>query len=216
MRNNLKIYKRKRVLLFSTILSTLVLASCGIGSATTTTTTTSTTTITTTTLAPLSCAKGGVCSVGDIGPGGGTVMYVASEPFTSEYSHCSTECKDFLDLPSTREISPCGDSCYYLEVSNIDVGTGLDWVEATKRVSAWNAYGLSDWFLPTLEQFYLLSRGVEDCKFFQSPTGEYMPDYWMSSWVGDYNQPMFFNLGGCGTGRTWYKNTSNARPIRAG
>ncbi|CAB4657396.1 unannotated protein [freshwater metagenome] len=215
--NNLKIYERKKVLFISTILSALFLASCGVSSATTTTTTsTTTTTTTTTTVAPLSCAKGGVCEVGDIGPGGGTVMYVASEPFTSEYSHCSSECQDFLDLPSTKEISACRDACNYLEVSNVDVGTQLDWVEATKRVSEWNANGLSDWFLPTVEHFYLLSRGVKDCKFFKSATGQYMPDYWMASWDGDYNQPKFFSLGGCGTGRTWYKNTSNVRPIRAG
>jgi hypothetical protein len=156
-----------------------------------------------------------VCAVGDVGPGGGTVRYVASEPFTSEYSDCAQQCR-FFDRPSTKEFSACRDACYYLEVSNVDVATGLDWEEATKRVSEWSSFGLSDWFLPTVEQFYLLSSGNDDCKFFENTTGDYRPNYWTSSWDSDYNQPKFFSLGGCGLGRTWWMNPSNARPIRAG
>ena len=52
-----------------------------------------------TTLAPvtttgdtLSCATGGTCAVGEIGPGGGTVFYVASSQFTSTGSACDTAC----------------------------------------------------------------------------------------------------------------------------
>ncbi len=60
----------------------------------------------TTTAAPVtrSCALGGVCKLGDIGPGGGTVFYVASKPFES-----------------TRE-SVCYKSCRYLEAAPTDIG----------------------------------------------------------------------------------------------
>ena len=40
----------------------------------------------------LTCAIGGAC-VGDTGPGGGTVFYVASSNFTSTGSVCGTECR---------------------------------------------------------------------------------------------------------------------------
>ena len=43
------------------------------------------------------CAEGGVCEVGDIGPGGGIVFYVTATPFTSDAS--------------------CGSNCLYLEMA---------------------------------------------------------------------------------------------------
>ena len=47
---------------------------------------------TTTTGDALSCATGGTCAVGETGPGGGTVFYVASSQFTSTGSACDTAC----------------------------------------------------------------------------------------------------------------------------
>jgi len=46
----------------------------------------------TTTGDALSCATGGTCVIGEIGPGGGTVFYVASSQFTSTGSACDTAC----------------------------------------------------------------------------------------------------------------------------
>jgi hypothetical protein len=63
---------------------------------TTTTSTTSTTTTTTTTTvaaATLTCAAGGACRVGDTGPGGGKVFYVAPTSFASTGSACGSACK---------------------------------------------------------------------------------------------------------------------------
>ena len=56
----------------------------------------------------LTCAQGGVCVVGDIGPGGGKVFYVAETPFTSTGSDCDT-------------------SCLYLEAAPSDQSTGIIW-----------------------------------------------------------------------------------------
>jgi len=64
--------------------------------------TTAATTTTTTTALP-TCATGGICIVGDTGPGGGKVFYVAGENFTSIGSDCGTACR-------------------YLEVVNADLG----------------------------------------------------------------------------------------------
>ena len=49
-----------------------------------------------------SCADGGACEIGDIGPGNGIVFYVASTPFFSA--------------------APCGSSCTYLEAQTSDSG----------------------------------------------------------------------------------------------
>jgi hypothetical protein len=43
-------------------------------------------------LATLSCATGGSCVVGDVGPGGGKVFYVAPSSFTSTGSACGSTC----------------------------------------------------------------------------------------------------------------------------
>ena len=65
-------------------------------------------TTTTTTTTPLTCAQGGVCEVGQTGPGGGKVFYVAGSTFTSTGSDCGT-------------------SCRYLEVTTSDLSTGIVW-----------------------------------------------------------------------------------------
>jgi hypothetical protein len=48
----------------------------------------------------LACADGGVCAVGDTGPGGGIVFYVASTNFTSTGSDCGTTCKNLEAAPT--------------------------------------------------------------------------------------------------------------------
>jgi hypothetical protein len=50
----------------------------------------------------VSCADGGACVVGDTGPGGGIVFYVASEPFASPGSDCNTECAYLEAAPSDQ------------------------------------------------------------------------------------------------------------------
>lgn len=70
----------------------------------------------------LSCALGGTCVVGDTGPGGGVVFYVASSNFTSTGSTCNTTCK-------------------YMEAATTDQSTGIVW--ATTALSCYNSGGTS-------------------------------------------------------------------------
>ena len=74
-------------------------------STTSTTPATSTTSTTsTTTTIKVTCAQGGVCAVGDTGPGGGIVFYVAPAPFTqigATGSMCTTSCKYLEAAPRT-------------------------------------------------------------------------------------------------------------------
>ena len=77
---------------------------------------TATTSTTTTTIAPASCATGGVCIVGDTGPGGGIVFYYSATAFTSTGSTCNT-------------------NCHYLEAAPSDLSTKV-W--ATTDEMCWN------------------------------------------------------------------------------
>ena len=82
---------------------------------TTTTTirpTTTTLRAATTTVAPATCANGGTCVVGDVGPGGGIVFYVAEKDFKSTGSDCE-------------------DKCRYLEISQADISQASPWVTST-------------------------------------------------------------------------------------
>ena len=75
-----------------------------------TTTVKTTTTIAPTTTAVASCATGGACAVGDTGPGGGKVFYVASSSFASLGSACFTTCK-YLEAAPTgwiKAATPAG------------------------------------------------------------------------------------------------------------
>ena len=48
----------------------------------------------------LSCADGGTCAVGDTGPGGGIVFYVASSNFASTGSDCNMTCRYLEAAPA--------------------------------------------------------------------------------------------------------------------
>ena len=59
-----------------------------------------------------SCANGGVCAVGDTGPGGGIVFYVASGTFTqigAAGSMCTTTCKYLEAAPTNWLAGTAGD-----------------------------------------------------------------------------------------------------------
>ena len=78
---------------------------------------TATATFTLTVTAALTCAAGGTCDVGDTGPGGGKVFYVAATNFTSTGSDCNTACK-------------------YLEAAPSDQSTGIAWATTTTKCYA--------------------------------------------------------------------------------
>jgi hypothetical protein len=66
----------------------------------------------TTTTVALTCATGGTCVVGDTGPGGGIVFYVASGTFTqtgASGSMCTTTCKYLEAAPTNWLAGTTGD-----------------------------------------------------------------------------------------------------------
>ena len=57
----------------------------------------------------LTCADGGICAVGDTGPGGGVVFYVSASNFTSTGSTCNTACKYLEAAPANWLAGTTGD-----------------------------------------------------------------------------------------------------------
>ena len=108
------------------------------------------------------CAEGGACAVGDTGPGGGIVFYVASSPFTCAPDRGST-CtyleagtpigKSYLCDPNTySRLRPyegigLGSQNTYLATYCPD-GT----LQAVKEMTAG---GKSDWFVPSRDEMQL-------------------------------------------------------------
>jgi hypothetical protein len=64
-------------------------------------------------LTDLTCSQGGACSIGEIGPGGGRIFFVAASGFNCGATHTSTG-------------SPTGGLCKYLEVAPSGWNIGSD------------------------------------------------------------------------------------------
>ena len=153
-------------------------------------TTTTTVPVTTTTL--VACASGGLCRVGDRGPGGGYVFY---------------------DAGSTQ---PWG---RYLEVAPSDLGT-YQWNDAMNAAQSYAGGGLSGWRLPTKDelnslcQFRLLitvggfSRDHSNGRYWSSSEGgliEVTDFAWTQFMTTCYQEPR----------PKTYTTMSYVRPVRA-
>lgn len=76
--------------------------------------------------APLSCAAGGTCVVGDRGPGGGIVYYVSATTFTSTGSNCNTSCRYLEVAPATWRTGVVAVDQKYVWSTNQTTTTGQD------------------------------------------------------------------------------------------
>jgi hypothetical protein len=179
----------------------------------------------------LSCAQGGVCVVGDTGPGGGIVFYVHSGGTFACGPTLASTCK-YLESAPTTGTNPWTDTTYIwsgnttVEIGataqGTAVGTGYkNTLEMVAQSSTANRAGtiarayrgpnnLSDWYLPSkdeLNQMYL-RKGAIDAR--SSDT------YWSStenSATGAWAQ-IFFD----GRQTFYVKDTAGAyyvRPVRA-
>jgi hypothetical protein len=117
------------------------------------------------------------CKVGDIGPGGGTVFYVASETFTqvgATGSMCATNCKYLEAAPTTSATLAWTDNVYVwsgnttarIGATAQETAIGTGYANSLAIVGQSNtpnmaatisqAYrgpnGLSDWFLPSKDE----------------------------------------------------------------
>ena len=193
-------------------------------------TSTATQTFTLTVTAALTCATGGVCVVGNTGPGGGKVFYVQASggTFTCGATLAST-CK-YLEAAPTSGTNAWTDATYawsgntsYL-IGSTAQGTAIG--SGRKNTTAMNtqnstagkagtialAYrgpnNLSDWYLPSKDELNQLYLNKTTVGGFSSAT------YWSSSegddslaWLQDFTNGDQYN---------YYKNyTIYVRPVRA-
>jgi len=79
------------------------------------------------TVTAATCATGGACVLGETGPGGGKVFYVASSNFTSTGSDCGTACKYLEAAPSDHSstVAWCSNTSSSLGVTATGIGSGM-------------------------------------------------------------------------------------------
>ena len=184
--------------------------------------------------ASLTCAQGGVCEVGDTGPGGGKVFYVAPTTFTqlgAAAGMCSTDCK-YLEAAPTSGTNAWTET-YYQWSGNLDTAIGTTGTEigtgysntvkmvtqsatADRAGTISRAYrgpnNLTDWFLPSqdeLNELYVRRASV----------GGFVGDFhWSSSELTENpaSTAWFQSFESAGTQLVNIKfSTLYVRPIRA-
>ena len=144
--------------------------------------------------APPTCAQGGICVVGDIGPGGGRVFYVNASGFACGTTLAAT-CKYLEAAPNTWN---GGTSEPLLVWSNSRtavgsnamgsaIGTGAKntyWINtndtaniAAKAVAAYRGGGKSDWYLPSTDEMSALYTNRTN----QNTVANLFQPYWTST-----------------------------------
>ena len=153
----------------------------------------------------LSCAQGGICVIGDAGPGGGIIVYVDVDGFSScdDSDRClNVHCHLFNQ-----------DKCHYLEAAPEDLPGVYNFWQAPLEASTYATPTADDWQLPSVgallrmcdyaTQLYLAflpDTGEEwnecdDSDFqndFSSLIGGFQPDwYWSSSHLYGLDYPEY-------------------------
>ena len=167
---------------------------------------------------PATCANGGVCALGDTGPGGGKVFYVASSNFTSTGSVCGTACKYLEAAPADQLFSPwCSNTSTSLGVTATGIGSGMSNTTIADRTCTSGAIQVAadytnnsktDWHLPSKDELQQLYNQKTKVGGF-SPSG-----YWSSTETVDGNASgQNFDSGG--HGNRMKDNPDNVRAVRA-
>jgi len=184
------------------------------------------------------CAEGGVCEVGDIGPGGGIVFYVTATPFTSDAS-CGSNCL-YLEMAPKNWYGGSSDPGLTLGSrgednlstrSNTAIGLGFKNTSLMKATSPTkiavfgrqlpNLNAKTDWFLPNLSEYLQIKAFLSSsictagtrCADYTTVQGT---DYWTSHYEGSYGWAYKFpGTGFVDNGGNRVDNGKLVRPIRA-
>jgi hypothetical protein len=180
------------------------------------------------------CAQGGTCSVGDVGPGGGTVFYVSAGAFTAAGTQCASTCRYLEAAPNTwyggsndPGLRWSADTTTATGVSARSIGSGFSNTSSLIAFNSTPGYAatearayrgpknLSDWSLPSYDEMdqlalYANARGNVGFRDWYWVSSDQSPTYPGSGWVR-----MFYNGGGYQGGWKLKSNTYYVRPIRA-
>jgi hypothetical protein len=167
----------------------------------------------------LACADGGVCAVGDTGPGGGKVFYVSSSNFTSTGSVCGTACKYLEAAPSdhSSQVAWCSNTSSSLGVTGTGIGSGMSNTTTADSTCTSGAIQVAadytnnsktDWHLPSKDELAQLYAQ-------RTTVGSFSTSYYWSS-SEDNSNNAWFNYIPSGYQNTNSKNnTYYVRPVRA-
>ena len=177
----------------------------------------------------LSCADGGACAIGDIGPGNGIVFYVAPYGFQSA-APCGSSC-NYLEAQMTDSAGGSlfpyctgpGQTSYIPNSTNSAIGGGFQntiSITASNECSAGAGFaasapsgGFNDWYLPSVNELSALDVS-------NLSTG-LVSTYWTStqySGVGAYNMSAASGIGGGAPNTKTYSSKNipyTLRSIRA-
>lgn len=170
--------------------------------------------------AALKCALGGSCKVGDLGPGGGVVFYVAdSKQSWGKYLEAGPNSWEggYADPAimwcTHKSLKIVGQPSVGSGSSNTSASIAECPYGAAERARAYRGGGKSDWFLPSRDELHQLYLNRLKVGGF---SGEF---YWSSSNVGSSgNYGDFFWSQNIGTGQGGFHEvyrTMLVRPVRA-
>ena len=108
--------------------------------------------------------------VGDTGPGGGIIVYVAVEGFD-----------DSSGVGASIGAMCLKGICHYLEMAPTDLEGTYSWKDAMVAAEAFSTPSANDWLLPSQVELLLIYR------FSSRGVGGFSPDYYWSSSEGDVN-----------------------------
>jgi hypothetical protein len=159
----------------------------------------------------LTCAQGGTCKLGDTGPGGGRVFYVAPDLLMANGKGAR-----YMELYPEGFPFTFGD-CERKEqviATRSNIGSGLSNTRLlTKKCPAMTNTSVqigtaNDWFIPSIEELKLASKFIRDL-YLEIPVpemfGQSMDSFWSSTTVGRdeafsmayinvYERPRYFPL----------------------
>jgi hypothetical protein len=137
------------------------------------------------TVSTRTCANGGVCAVGDRGPGGGYVFYVSASHFTSPGSTCNTTCKYLEVAPSDwKNNTIADDPPLVLEYDG----------DAARRKVAQNFGGSTEGFNSEEQVNWRIGQGFYNTSFFTGPAAAAVLAYAGNSTAGQWFIPSMNEL----------------------
>ena len=185
------------------------------------------------------CAEGGVCALGEIGPGGGKVFYVAATAFSSG-APCGVNCL-YLEMAPNTWSNGTTDPSLKMQPNKIsspangntrnNTAIGLGFQNTSDLLS--NASGISDakeaiysvdilttgktdWYIPNSLEYLAMKTYLDSCTTacanFTYNSGQ---NYWSSNYKGNGGWDFKWAISGLDPGNPTLTNSKPIRPIRA-